>query len=40
MPEHAAENTEFALAEKSTQISLAVYNHACVFPQSQADNSL
>jgi AraC-like DNA-binding protein len=31
---------EFTLAEKSTHVSLAVQDHACVFLQSQGDSSL
>jgi hypothetical protein len=30
MPEHAAENTEFTLAEKSMHVLLAVQDHACL----------
>ena len=38
--EHAVENTEFNSAEKSTHISVAGEEHACVFLRSQWDSSL
>jgi hypothetical protein len=31
MTEHAVENTEFTLAEKSMNVSVAGQDHACVF---------
>jgi len=33
--EHAVENTEFTSAEKSTHVSVADQDHACVFLRSQ-----
>jgi hypothetical protein len=39
-PEHAVENTEFTPAEKSTQVSLAVQDHAFAFLRSQGDSSI
>jgi len=38
--EHAVKNTEFTSAEKSTYISVAGKDHACVFLRSQGDRSL
>ena len=38
--EHAVENTELTSAEKSTLVSVAGQDHACVFLQSQGDSSL
>jgi len=40
MTEHAVENTEFTWAKKSTHISVAGKDHACVFLQSQGSSSL
>jgi len=38
--EHAVENTEFTAAGKSTHVSVAGQDHACVFLRSQGDSSL
>jgi hypothetical protein len=38
--EHAVENAAFTSAEKSTHVSVAGQDHACVFLRSQGDSSL
>jgi len=38
--EHAVENTEFTSAEKSTHVSVAGQDHACVFLRQQGVSSL
>ena len=38
--DHAVESTEFTSAEKSTHVSIAGQDHACVFLRSQGDSSL
>jgi len=40
MTELAVENTEFTLADKSTRVSVAGQDIACVFLQPQGDSSL
>ena len=39
MTEHAVENIEFSSAEKSTHVSVAGQDNACVFLRSQGDSS-